>query len=309
MEKPKHIHIVKQDNFQWINVTKNTAREINWLKKNFKFHDLDLKDCLPPNQRPKLAEHEDHLFMILLFPVYNRKTREIKTVEVDFFISQNYLVIVHDGQLPPIREFFTEFQKRAKAKDFDQEHDPSGLLYETLNRLFDYCFPMLIHISNDIEKIGSQVFTKHGLKLIYEVALIKKNIVSFRKAMQAHKTIIRKLVETSSRFFPNIKLDLYFKNLIEQTKEIWDLLENDRDTINALYESQTSISSYRLNRIIKTLTIISVVFMPINLLAFLFGMETPHPLTGNPYGFWIVGGIMSMVGLVMIIGFKKKGWW
>ncbi|MBI5621396.1 magnesium transporter CorA family protein [Candidatus Falkowbacteria bacterium] len=308
METPKHIYRLTYGDFQWLNITKNTARELHWLKQNFDFHYLDLKDCLPPNQRPKLVEHPTYLFMVLLFPVYNRKTKEIKTAEIDFFISNNYLITIHDGQSPVLRELFTECQKN-RSLSFLQEHDPSGLIYEALNRLFKACFPMLLHINNDIENIEAHIFEENSPRLIYDVVLIKKNIVTFRKTMQAHKGVIRRLVDVSGRFFPNIKLDLYFKDLIEQTKEIWDFLENQRDTISALYESQSSIASYRLNSIIKVLTIISVIFMPINLLAFLFGMDTPHPLMDTAYGFWIVVGFMTIIGLLMIIGFKKKGWW
>jgi magnesium transporter len=306
MQKPKHIHIVKNGDIQWLNVTQNTTLEINWLKNKFNFHPVDLKECLPPTQRPKLVERENYLFMILLFPVYNRKTQEIKPAEVDFFIGHNFLVTVHDSQLSPLREFFTECEKKHPHV---LEEGISGLLYEVLSRLLNYCFPILLHISNDIEKIEGEVFGQHGPRLIYDVALIKKNIVNFRKSMQAHKNVIHRLVEASGRFFPNLKLDLYFKNLIDQTREIWDLLENNTDTINALHESQSSLSSYRLNKIIKTLTIISVIFMPLNLTAFLFGMNVPHPLMENPYGFWIVGCAMVIITLLMFLIFRKKRWW
>jgi magnesium transporter len=178
-----------------------------------------------------------------------------------------------------------------------------------LSRLFNYCAPMLGHLNNDIDKIESQIFSNHGLRLITEIALIKKNIVNFRKAMQAHKSVICHLVNSTGRFFPNLKLDDYFKNLIEQTKEIWDLLENNRDTIDSLHETRMSLSSYRLNQILRILTIVSVIFMPINLIAFLFGMKTVyHPLVGLPFDFWLVVGMMAIVALVLIVYFKKKKW-
>ena len=127
--------------------------------------------------------------------------------------------------------------------------------------------------------------------------------------MQAHRNVIYRLVESTGRFFPNLKLDTYFKNLLEQTKEIWENLENNRDIINALHETHMSLSSYRLNQIIKILTIISVIFMPINLLAFVFGMAIPNPLSNHPIGWWMIIGSMIIFALLLTVLFKKKRWW
>ncbi|MFA6533922.1 MAG: magnesium transporter CorA family protein [Patescibacteria group bacterium] len=310
MPQPKHIHLLRENNYQWVNATQNTLCEINWLKKNFDFDPLDLKDCLPPNNRPKLLERRDYLFLTLLFPIYNRPTREIKAVEVDFFIGQNFLVTCHDSQLPPLRDFFALCQKDTEMFAHLLSGGPAALLYELLNRLTEYCFPMLAHLNNDVNQIESQIFTAPGPKLIREIALIKKNIVNFRQAMQTHKNLIYRLMEAGDRLLPGQKLELRFKNLVEQSKEIWDTLENCQNTVNALYETHASLASYQLSQIIKTLTIISVIFMPINLLAFIFGMNTVyHPLVGQPADFWLIIALMAVVAGVLILIFKKKRWW
>lgn len=307
--KPKHIHTLNFNGFQWINITQNTPHELNWLKKTFGFEADDLRDCLPPPQRPKLVERQNYLFMALLFPVYNRKTQEIKPAEVDFFISGKYLITIHDSQVTPLREFFTLCEQNKKFSSELMEEGPAGLIHEIISRLFNYCFPILNHINNDIGVIEDKIFTSQGIKLIYEISLIKKNIVNFRKAIQTHKNVIHRLVDATARFFPNLKLDSYSKNLLEQTREIWDVLENNRETINALHETRASLSSYRLNQVMKTLTIISVIFMPLNLIAFIFGMNTKyHPIVGQPYDFWIIVGLMAILTGILVFGFKKKKW-
>ncbi|MFA5076299.1 MAG: magnesium transporter CorA family protein [Patescibacteria group bacterium] len=310
MNKPKHVHLLQQEDLRWFNVTKNSAEEINYLKSNFSFHSLDLQDCLPPNQRPKLVERQEYIFMILLFPVYNRKTKEIKPVEIDLFISHNLLVTVHDNQLAPIRELFSHCQKNKAFREEIFSQGVSSILYEILNRLLNYCFPMLVHINNDIEEAENKIFNRQGHGMIIEISNIKRNIVNFRRAMQAHKNVIKKLVEATSRFFVNVKLNVYYSNLIDVSKEIWDLLENNRETINALHETQQSLSSYRLNQVIKALTIISVVMLPVHLVAFIFSMDAIYtPIVGSPYDFWIILGIMIVVAGSLLTAFRKKGWW
>jgi len=310
--KPKHIHLLENNGFSWYNVTNNSINEINWLKNNLHFNNLELKDCLPPNQRPKLVERENYLFLVLLFPVYHRESREIRPVEIDLFISKNFLVTVHNNELPSIKKLFDETRENPEYYDQLLSGGPANIIYEVLNDLVDYCFPMLVHINNDIDIVSSQVFKKENQKIqtIYEVAIIKQNIINFSKAIQGHKKIIKQLIDKTDRFFPNLKLNLYFENLITKIEEIWDLLSTNRETINSIHELKISLSSYRLNQIIKILTIISVIFMPINLIAFLFGMKTNyHPIVGQPYDFWIILGLMALVASFLILVFKKKRWW
>jgi len=307
MQKPKHAHVIENNDFSWFNITQNTSWEINWLKNNFDFSPFDLQDCLPPNQRAKLVEYPNYLFMILLFPVYHRQSREIKAAEVDFFIGRNFIITVHNNELAPLREFFHECEKSGLESIL--EEGPANLLYEIINRLLNYCFPMLVHITNDIEQINSQILNSHGVSSIKEMILVKRNIVTFRQTMVGHKNVIRQLVEKTGRFFPNLKLNLYFQNLLEQTQEIWDTLETNKETINALHEARMSLSSYRLNQIIKTLTIFSVIFIPLNFIAFLFGMKTNYtPIVGAPFDFWIITFSMVIIALVLLIVFKKKKW-
>jgi len=306
---PKHFHLLKTSDLFWVNITKNTTTEIDYLKKNFRFNDLDLIECLPPIQRPKLVDRGNHFFMILLFPIYNRVTREIFSAEVDFFIGRDYLVTVHDNSLPPLQNFYRLCEKNPKIKAEYFETDPADLLYEILNQLLNYCFPLLMHINNDVDNLEKKIFEGNSTGLIKEVSIIKRNIVNFRKAMQAHRAVINKLTHGVGKLFPSTQLEIYFQYLVEQTEEIWQLLENHKDTINALHETQNSLGTYRLNKAIRFLTIISVIFMPLNLMAFLASTRFASlPLIEHPYGFWIMLAAMGIVTLISIWIFKRKKW-
>lgn len=306
-----HTHTIKHKDFTWHIIDKPSKKQIDWLAKNFKFAHQDLTDCLPPLQRPKLIDHGDYIFMILLFPHYNKKKKEIEAAEVDFFINKEFVVLVHDNVLDPINELQDECQKNGLARKMFME-DGSKLLYELLNRLLHNCFPMLTNINLDIDEIEENILNVDSKKTqaIYKIMHIKRNIVNFRKIMQAHKSVISKLIKTSAKFFPANYLHNYFVNLINHTKDIWDFLENYKETINALHETHESLLSHRLNQIIKTLTIFSVIVFPLTLLAAVFGMNTMNsmPFVNSPYDFWIVAVIMLVGAAFMLFFFKKKGW-
>lgn len=302
------IKVLSTKNLSWVNVTKPGEKEIKYLKKKFNFHSLDLKDCLPPLQRPKLEVRPNYLFMILLFPVFNRRTKEIYPSEIDFFISEDTLVTVHSNKHLTLVDFFKICQKKSYQEKY-LFGSPAILLYEILNRLLLSCYPMLNHINLDIDQIKKQIFGSYEKKIVREILIIKSNIVIFRKTIQAHKNVIKKLIINASQFFSTAKLNIYLDALVEHTREIWDLLEGYKESINALHETNESLISYRLNEIMKLLTIISVIMLPAALIANLFGMNTPGlPFVKIPFAFWIVFFIMLLISLGMIRCFKKKGW-
>ena len=306
-----HVFTIKHKNFSWHIVDKPTKKQINWVGQNFNFLPEDLRECAPNLQRPKLVEREDYLFMILLFPYYDRQTREIKASEFDFFINRENIVLFHSDQLPVISLLKKELEDDGLAQE-KYMYDGSKLLYEILNRLLHYCFPMLNHISQDIDDVESDILNIHekGMSIIKEVLRIKTNIVNFRKIMQAHKSVISKLIKCSETYYPSRYLHEYFNNLVNHTKDIWEFLENYKGTIDALHETHESLMAHRLNQIIKTLTIFSVIVFPLTLLAAVFGMNTMNsmPFVNSPYDFWIVTIIMLVGAIGMLVYFKSKKW-
>ncbi|HUT22073.1 MAG TPA: magnesium transporter CorA family protein [Candidatus Bipolaricaulota bacterium] len=293
----------------WLKIKKPRKKEIEYLQNNYHFSMVHLNDCLPPLQRPRLIEHDDYLFMILTFPVYQAKSRKIVPLEVDFFISQNYLITCQETDFLPLDRLFEQYRKDKKLPSA-LGSSPGSLLYEILNDSIDNAFPMLNHISNDIETLEDKIFLTKKFKenVIHDILIARRNIVSFKKSIQAHKAVIRKMVDKSTKFFPTKRLETYFTNVVDDLKEIWDTLDNYGGTISAIFESNESIYSDRLNSIIKTLTIFSVIVFPLTLLAAIFGMNTTMPLVDTPYGFYKIVGLMASGTLIMLTIFKKKHW-
>jgi len=302
---------IKTKNIQWTHIEKPSREQLEYLQKEYDFHPLDIEDCLVKSQRPQISEYSHYIFMILTFPVYNRKTREIESSEVDFFIGSKFLITINHGLVGTVNNFFSE----AKNNQFTQEKfmmasHPIFLLYEIMHRLQNYTIPMLDHISQDIEDIEKKIFKGEEKKLVKEILYIKRNIVDFRRIMQAHKNIIKKLMASHSKFFMPDKLNIYFSNILDRTKDIWDILETQKENINAFQETNESLISYRLNDIMKTLTIISVIMIPANLVASIFGMNANHmPIIGLKYDFYFILGIIFTIIALFLSYFRRKRWY
>ena len=300
---------IKTKKITWININKPDKESIQYLKDNYDFHPLDLEDCLGKVQRPPISEYSHYLFFILTFPVYNRQTREIESSEVDFFVGSRYLVTICDGGLDTLDIFFNQIKNDEDQREkLMLSSHPANLLYEILHRLQNYTFPMLDHVNKDIEAIEKRIFSGQHKTMVKEILYIKRNIVDFRRIMQAHKTIVKKLMASKNNFFMPDKMDIYFSNILDRTKDIWDILETQKENINAFQETNESLISYRLNDIMKTLTIISVIIIPANLIATLFGMNIQSPFTDSGKGFFMVLAIIFSTMLAFLLYFRTKKW-
>jgi len=311
-KKRHNIESLTFKNLEWVYVSGNADEDINALKKGFNLHPVDLRDVLPPLQRPKLVPREDYIFMILLYPVFDADKGTVSSSEVDFFIFKDRLITINSGRLAPLQKFFNSLKKqhgKAHSAEPVDVSDVSHLIYRILNDLMESVSPMIIDFSKDIDLIEDRLFKEFEKGLIQELLRVKTNIVNVRKAIQGHKTVIRKLIEYAQNRIPIKKLEVYFDRLVEQTKEIWDVLEVERDTINALHEANVSLIDFRINEIMKTLTLFAVIVFPLTLLAAIFGMNSKYmPFVDGRYGFWIILGLMAAGVVAMVFYFRKKGW-
>ncbi|MEW6610465.1 MAG: magnesium transporter CorA family protein [Patescibacteria group bacterium] len=304
-----HVNVSKTKKMRWIDIPRFSNAEMEMLSEEFSFSPLDLKSCFPPIQRPKIAIYPEYTFLILQFPIYNRETRRIEPVEIDFFIGSNYLITIHDNRHPTIIEFFDQCQRDLQARTNHMSESIPSLLYELLNRLLLSTYPMLNHVSLDIDAVEGNILSDdHRDNVISEILILKRNIVNFRKIMQAHKYVIQKLIE-SSTLPPTHKFRTYFEGLIDHTKEIWDTLANYQDTVNAMHDAHASLINTRSNLAMRVLTAFAVIVFPLTLIATIFSMRTEYiPLTNHPAGFWYIVSGMAMVGIFMFIFFKRRKW-
>ncbi len=310
IKKPNSLQEIKTHKVKWIHFIKPKINDLEYLRENYHFHPLDIDDCIStPAQRSKLDEYPDYLFLIMTFPYYDQLKRLIMGSEIDIFIGPDYIITITDGKLEPLNEFFKQCQINDASREKYLLEGPTQLLYAIINKLQHYCYPMLNHIDEDITNIEKVIFAGYEKKMVKEILNVKRNIVNFRRTMQVHKNVIRKLISKKDKFFIPNSITAYFANILEQTKDIWDILESLSENIDALHNTNESLISFRLNDIMKLLTVISIILLPINLVASIFGMNTPAmPFIYHPQGFYIILSCMLGLVLLFMLIFKRKGW-
>jgi magnesium transporter len=304
--------IVKTSELSWLDITNASEKEIDYLRKKFKFDELDLTESLAHKhaQRPKIVIRPNYIFIVVLFPVYNRKTREITPAEIDFFVTDDHLITIHYNQLKPLIDFFKACSENNKEKETYLNDSALVLLHEVLNRSYLSLFPMLDHLSLDINNIEKNIFAKKEREMVQEILVIKRNIVYFRKIMQSHQMIINKLVEQKLNSNGNSKEIRYiYHDLNDYISDIGGTLGNYQSTIDALEDTNNALVTFKLNDIMRTLTIFSVIVFPLTLMAAMFGMNVVHmPIAGGPNDFWKILALMATASLAMYFYFRYKKW-
>ncbi|MFH0818936.1 MAG: magnesium transporter CorA family protein [Patescibacteria group bacterium] len=299
---------------RWIDIKYPGREEINYLRTTFNVHPLDLEDILAPTQRSKIDKYPNYIFFILLFPVYNRKTREIESSELDIFFNDDYVITIHRGDLPPLIDLFQLCQLSDQARENIFRNSTQLMLYDILNKLFLYCYPILDHISLDIQNIKKQIFAGNEKRMVAEILIIRRNITDLRKIMQSHNATLQRLMKNSleheSKTY-RIKKELadYYDNLLEYSQEIWGQLETFKEVIEALQQTNESLISFKLNNVMKVLTLISVIMLPATFVASLFGVNAEHmPFVGMPHDFTLIALVTFLAAIIMMIFIWRRRW-
>jgi len=306
----KFIHELQHNGIVWVNVSRQTEKELQEIESRFSLERADILESLPPYQRPKMAKRPGYTFLVLHFPVFDRETRRLGYTEVDFFVSQNFLITIHDNKLLPIEKMFMECKKNPLKLEKFFSVSGAHILFEILNRLLDSIFPILLHVNEDINFVDKKLFTKvSGREMSEEILRLKTNTVTFRRTMQGHKTVLDRMLVYSGRELSIPSLQGYVHSVREFLDEIWNMLGSQRETIDALHEANESFLTLRTNNIMRILTVISVITFPLTLLAAIFAIHTPsNPFTDMAGGFWIIVTMMSLMAYTMYLIFKKKDW-
>ncbi len=292
----------------WLHLDAPNASEAEELRERFGWHPLDVEDVLSRRQRPKIDEYVDegYLFAVLHFPFYDKAVQRLNAAELDVFLGPDYLVTLPNVELLPVTRLFRRCQE---DEDYRAQHFASGsgrLLYEVLDDLFDYCFPILDKIGHKLDSIEEDIDEGSSEEIVRDISRAKQEIISYRKIMKPQRPTLRLLERHIGRFLPE-ELDLYFDDLVDASERIWDLLDNYKEVVEALEQTNESAIVHRQNDVLRVLTVFSVILLPLTLISGIFGMNVHFPGFGTAEAFWSIVGLMvaTIVGLIAFFRFKR----
>ena len=291
----------------WVHLDSPDSDMATELAERFGWHALDVEDVLSRRQRPKIDEYPEYLFAVLHFPVYDKAIQRLNAAELDVFLAQDYVVTLPNVPLLPVTRLFHRCEEDAQLREDLFAKGSGRLLYEVLDDLFDYCFPILDKIGHKLDSVEDDMFERRAEDVVRDLSNVKQEIISYRKIIKPERTTLRLLERRVERFLPE-ELDLYFDDIVDGAERIWDLLDNYKEVVEGLESTNESVISHRQNDVLRVLTVFSAILLPLTLLASVFGMNVDFPGYGTGTAFWIVVAVMVAVGSGLLGFFRWKRW-
>jgi magnesium transporter len=304
-----NVEEIAAEGLRWVKIEEPGPLEHAWLEENFEFHALDLEDVLSRNQRPKIDVYDDYLFIVLHFPIFDPAAGRLGAGELDLFVGPGFLVSIPNQPLQPVEYLFERCRQKEELRDQLFVRGSGYLLYRVVDDSFDYCFPMLRKIANKLDVLEEEIFEGRSEEVVRDISNVKQEIINFRRVIRPQRSVLRDLERVKERYLsPDIDLEIYFDDIVDAQERIWDLLENYKEVVEGLEDTNESVISHRVNDILRVLTSISVIVLPLTLLASIWGMNVGVPGEGDTTAFWAVTASMAVLLVGMVTYFRRRGW-
>jgi magnesium transporter len=300
--------VLSHGRVQWTNITKPTSADMERLREAHPyFHPLDLEDCLSQLERPKIDEYDEYLFIVMQFPQWDASRRVSRPAEVDMFIGSGYFVTVHSGELKPLVNFFREASNDPSVQEQYMGSGAGRLMHAVIDQLVDYVFPLLYKVDANIRAIENDIFTDDARQIVQDISIVRRDIIALRRIIRPQLAILANLEEVD-RPFIHEDLDVYFGDILDHMTKVRDIVEDDAEVIAGLADTTDTLASYRINEVMRILTVISVIMLPLTLISGIYGMNVPLPFKDYQGSFFGIMGLMLVISVGMLLYFRYRHW-
>ncbi|MGB2706163.1 MAG: magnesium/cobalt transporter CorA [Candidatus Omnitrophota bacterium] len=298
-------HLGKKDVFVWVDVRKPLQKDMQFLEKHFSFHPLAIEDCMTTIQRPKIDTYDRYLFVVLHAAILARHKDKATSLELDTFIGENYVVTVH---LKPTDSVSSTWE-RCLRNPAIMSRGAGYLFYFMADALVDNYFPILEKLDREIQKAEDIIFKEADRKVLNKIFDLKENVLILRRILGPQRETMNFIARGSYQPIIPADLSIYFRDVSDLLARINDNLDTYRDMLTSAMDGYMSEVSNRMNEIMKVLTIIATIMMPLTLITGIYGMNFRFmPEIGWRYGYFVIIGIMLAISAGMLLFFKRKKW-
>lgn len=288
----------------WINIEGlGNASIIEQLGEMFGLHRLALEDVMNPHQRAKVEEYDDFLFIVARMVSIDPR---LTTEQICFFLGHNFVITVQEGKpgdcLDPVRERIRKGSGRIRHRGADY------LTYALLDSIIDHYFPVLDTLGEELDRLDDELMNRPGEASISSIHQFRSQLLVLRRAMRPHREAINQLARDPHELIED-ETRIFLRDCYDHTIQLGEAIDIYRETSSDLRDYHLSWMSNRTNDVMKTLTIIATIFIPLGFIAGLYGMNFENmPELHSRYGYPMILALMCAVAFGLVYWFKLKGW-
>src|SRR3990172_1557250 len=292
----------------WTHIVRPTAEDIRDLAARYpQFHALNLQDCLTEVEFPKLDHHDDYLFLVVQAPLWDERRAGVHPAEVDIFIARGTLVTSHTGEMKPLVELFPRARDDELARDALMAEGASPLLHRVLDVLVDNSFPLVQRLEHAIRHVEDSLFDSDTRHILDEIARVRRDVIVTRRILHPQWVTIHQL-EQGAWPFIHEELEPYWGDLSDHLAQLRWMLDEQIEVVNGLSDTIDTLASHRIDAVVRLLTVVTVLTLPLTLLATVFGMNVTLPYAEHPALFVVVVGAGVAVTLGLLWFIRQRRW-
>jgi len=289
----------------WIDMEDPAAEDYSLLDDPFRFHPLLIADCITPQNLPKCDDMDEYIFLVLhsvYYYVTKREEEALNIREIDIFAGPNYILTIHQGHIKTVTVNREVCRKSAKLMN----HGASTLLYRLLDTMVNNYMDIINTLTDRMDTLEDEILAGGRPVMLPRILSMKKNVMTMRKVLLPQTELFYQICQGKISFISGDAI-MYFKDIYNHFSRVSDLVGGLREMGQSLLEAHHSTQTSRLNTVMKILTVIMTIMMPMTLIAGIGGMNVKFPLALRETieGFWILMGIMAVGGFLLILWFRK----
>lgn len=295
-------------NVEWIDILKPTRNDLDFLKKQHKFHPIILDELLHLSARSRVEFYKDYLFMTYHIPIYDQSIKTSRRAEIDFLITKDKVITVRYEELEPIENFFRTLNNNSHVKERALGHDTGRLTYYLIQEIIAFAMRQLRHIEENISYITQEIFKGRESEMLQRISYVKRDAMDYSLINHPQEIVLNSLLDVGIKFWGE-EAKIYLNDLVGDHYKVAQHLENYHQVIESLESTNGQLLSAKTNRVMQKFTILAFLTFPIVLFASFLAIDfIGEFVTATPLRFWTI--VISVVSIIvaLTILFRKKGW-
>jgi magnesium transporter len=301
------IETIKFGTLRWSHIVRPNEEDLQALKEHYHFHPLDLEDCRSViNLRPKIDIYDEYYFLILHFPTFDSSQTFVDIREIKVFWGKDFLITIGKSHWL-VKEMFNQEKNRALTGQHMEVGSSDALLYHILEHLMNESQKLSEKVDKDVDECGKALFSKNAEKTIEKISITRKNVILLNTMFKPQLLLFNKLQSGAIKGFAE-NMEDYWGNIMDYYQKIWDMVEDGGELIKGYSTTFDSMQVNKTNEVMKILTLVSSILLPLTFIASLYGMNIKLPFQEHEFSFMIVSGGMLAIAFAMFAYFKIRKW-
>ena len=292
----------------WVDIAFADASERAVLDRVFHLHQLAIDDCFNGRvDTPKIDDYGDHLFIVAQSIAYRSRTERLELIEVDMFLGGGYLVTVRNGEEPTIDELF----EHACVNQHVMSRGADFLAHSVIDGLVDLLLPAVEEMDEALDDLEQRILDDPDKALLPQVLLLKRNTLRLRRSILPERDLVNRLSRGEFGDLIDREALIFYRDIYDHIVRVEEMLEGLRDLADGALSSYLSATNNRMNEVMKAMSVVAVIFLPLTLVASIYGTNldyTPWGLPGLAGGFFVMLGVMLLIAGGLVLYFRRRGW-